>query len=245
MDPADNKNQDQIDAEALEKSWTSAIDDLKKSLGDPAPEPKGKEKGKTKEELAKAAEAAGKKGEGAEEESSEESEESSSSSSAPPAPAKKSLPDRVAEKDPEAEITMDIEPYLKSLATSIDEAIAEATKPLAKVEKLEKSLKSLGEFVKVLGKAVLANAEMQKSVKDDIAKIGKIDIPSMSRLRKGGDRFQVTEGQEMTRLEIMQKATELCRVGQMSTTDVTILEGRLNAGGDIPEALKPLFKKSA
>ncbi|RDE12127.1 MAG: hypothetical protein C4K49_10620 [Candidatus Thorarchaeota archaeon] len=260
MDGKENKDQN-LDAATLEKSWNEACEDLRKSLGDgatPAVDKKELEEanailaksGATADELKKAqtilakAMSASDKGEGAEQEEEESiSTEESESESTPP-PAKKSFEEAVAEDDPEAEIAMDIEPYLKSLAHEIGESLEKARKPLDRLAKLEKSVSELSSIVKAIGKAVLANAEMQKSIKTDIAKFGSIEIPSMARLRKGGDRFQVEEGgAEMTVMEVMAKATELCRKGEISTTDISILESRLQSGGGIPESMKPLFAK--
>lgn len=260
MDPKE-KNKDQaLDQTTLEKSWNEACEDLRKSLGDGAAAPAQSELDEAKTILAKSdatadelkkaqgilakAMSASDKGGKSKAEGEEESEESESETTPPP--AKKSLEDAVAEGDPEAEIAMDIEPYLKSLAHEIGESLEKATKPLDRLAKLEKSMTELSGVVKAIGKAVLVNAEMQKSIRDSVSKFGTIEIPSMARLRKGGDRFQVEEGgAEMTAMEIMAKATELCRNGQISTTDVTILEGRLQSGGGIPESMKPLFAKKA
>jgi hypothetical protein len=183
--------------------------------------------------------------EGEEEESTEEeTTEESTEMTAPPS-AKKSLEDAIAGNDTEAEVAMDIEPYLKALAHEIGVKLEKSTKPLDRFSKLEKSVEELSTIVKAIGKTVLANAEMQKSISDNVTKFGQIEIPSMTRLRKSTDRFQVEGSGEMSVMEIMAKATELCRTGQLSTTDVTILEGRLQHGGDIPESMKPLFVKKA
>lgn len=219
----------ELDPKALEKSWADSMDALKKSLGDDS---EGEE---TRGKLGKAKDP---KVPPVEEETTDEEDEGDEPS------MKKSLADRVADSDPDAEVAMDIEPYLKSLAEAIGDDIDELRGSVSKIGKLEKSMNQLTSLVKTLAKAVLADAEMQKSVKEDVARIGKIELPGMARLSKGGDRFQVEEGNELSYPEIMSKATELCQQGRITTGDVTVLESRLQRGGGIPEAMKSLFKKA-
>jgi hypothetical protein len=221
-----------VDKEALEKSFDGALDDLRKSLNpeggekDTTPPEEGK---KTQEELFKA-----EKGEDDTSSGEEEDE------SPPPKEAKKSLSEEIAEDDPEAEMAMDIAPYLKSMADRLGKRVDRRT---ATLPELQKAVKDLTGLVTILAKAVLAGGEMQKSIKGDLDKIGEINIPSMTRLRKSGDRFETEGGEKMTKPEIMMKAMDLQSSGKLSTRDVIILEGRLNGGGGIPEEMKHLFKK--
>jgi len=243
----DEKNTN-LDQKALEKSWNEAYALLRKSLGitDETNElSKAKEilekKDATAEELKKAQEILAKAVKSEEEtESTEEEEMTEETESTEDLDVKKSLVDTVAKSDSEAEIAMDVEPFLKSLVESIDTAIQT---PLKRIARLEKAVKELSTTVQAIGKATLVGVEMQKSINEAVAKLGQIEIPSMARLRKGGERFLVNEGQEMTALEIMNKATELCRAGQLSVTDVTVLESRLQKGLGIPDHLRPFFAK--
>ena len=269
----DKKDKGDLDRVALEKSWNTAIEDLKKSLADSEgggqEEPtmveakqafaKAQEvldKAETKEQITaakaefkKAQEALEKattvkkpkgKKEPTEETTETETGTETETSESTPAPTKKSLDELVAEGDEEAEIAMDIEPYLKSLAEGIETTVASHTSELPK---LHKAVKELTGIVKVLAKAVLAGSEMQKSIADTVEKIGKIDIPSMSRFSKAKDRFEVSGDQKLTKAEVMNKALDLMKAGKIDSLAVTKLEGRLNAGGDIPDDLKPLFAK--
>jgi len=217
------------DKEKLEKGWNDAIAEMRKSFGDEPEEKAGKE------DLRKASK-------DEDDSDSDEGEASDSDESPPPKSTKKSLADEIAELDPEAEAAMDIEPYLKSFAVAVDEKITSST---ADIPELRKAVKELTKMVKVLGKAVLVGTEMQKSTREELGKIGELDIPSMSRLRKSRDRFEVDGTEKMSRTEVLSKAMELQGQGKLSFHDVTLLEGRLNAGGDIPEAMKPLFRKEA
>jgi len=221
-----------VNKEELEKSFDKAVDDLRKSLNpeDSEKDTTSTEEGKTKEELAKA-----EKGED-DTSSGEEEEEAPSKGKE----TKKSLSEEIAEDDPEAEMAMDIAPYLKSMADRLGKRVDKRT---ANLPELQKAVKDLTGLVTILAKAVLAGSEMQKSIKGDLDKIGEIDIPSMTRLRKSKDRFETDGTEKMTKGEIMMKAMDLQSAGKLSVRDVVVLEGRLNANGEIPEGMKPLFKK--
>jgi hypothetical protein len=250
----DKTKEQELDSTILEKSWNAACTDLQKSLGDEASGTTELERAKailaksdaSVDELKEAqtilTKALPPEDDDDEEDDEEEEEEEEGKK---PAPVKKSLEEGIAEGDPEAEIAMDIEPYLKSFAHEVGVRFEEIGKPLTKLKALEKSLADLTTIVRALAKVSLVGAEMQKSLNERVGKIGSVDIPSLARLRKGGDRFDIEEGVQMTGVEIMAKATELCRNGRISTTDVAVLESRIQKGVEIPDNLKPLFAKKA
>jgi hypothetical protein len=231
MDP-NVKTEDQeskvLDEETLQKSWNDSIGTLRDTL-------------KKAEELEKA-----KKKPPVDEEDTEDEEEEEGESEPdddeddyePPVKGKmkKSLPDYIADDDSEADIAMDVEPYLKSLATGIDKSLTRS------VSKLEKAVANLSEVVVAQGNALLSFANLQKSIDSKVEKIGKTAIPSNSVLSKSVGRFGNSDKKLPSRDSIMQKAVELCKANKMSATDVTILEGRLNKGSDIPDHLKSLFE---
>lgn len=227
-----------VDTEALEKSWSDSIENLRKSVtsADDSNRRPLKKGGKAEMDDEEDDDDNG------EYENEEEKEEGS-----PPnkrggkKKVKKSLADYVAE-DSEAEVAMDIEPYLKSLAVGIDKVMEDKTSTL------EKAVQDLTGLVKTLGKAVVADAEMIKSLQGKLDKIGQVPIPSASRLSKSqGDRFggdgNPPEGTPVSKDQVMRKAVELCSAGKLSTVQVTALESRLNKGLGIPENIQPLFKE--
>jgi hypothetical protein len=211
--------EDLIDQGQLKKSWNESLEALRKSVGGNGPKVAPAEDDDDSSSST--------------EEESSSSSTSSSTSSGPPAGIKKSLPDLIAE-DPEAEAAMDIEPYLKSLALGIDK----------KTESLEKAVADLTKMVKIQSKAFLASMDLQKSMQDRLDAIGNKKIPVQTVLKKSDTgRFSAGEGQpEMSQVQIMNKAMDLSRQGVIGSRDVTILEGRLNSGGAIPEHLVQYFK---
>jgi hypothetical protein len=224
------KSEETVDPSLLEKSWDSSMEELRKSLtsGD---KKKVLDKAKKEKEYED-------DDEEMEDEEDEEDETDEDEKKTITKKIKKSLPDIIAEDDPESEAAMDIEPYLKSLAESIDQVIEDRTLVL------EKAIKGLTNLVKVQGKALLANMELQKSLDDKIKKIGESPIPPASTLRKSGNgRFTIKEGMpEMTKDQVMMKAMKLTREGLMDNHQLTILEGRLNKGMEIPTDIQLLLE---
>lgn len=222
------KSEETVDPSLLEKSWDSSMEELRKSLTS----------GDKKKVLGKAKKEDDDEEYEDDEEMEDEDETDEDEKKTVTKKIKKSLPDIIAENDPESEAAMDIEPYLKSLAESIDQVIEDRTSVL------EKAIKGLTSLVKIQGKALLANMELQKSLDDRVKKIGESPIPPASTLRKSGNgRFTIKEGMpEMTKDQVMMKAMKLTREGLMDNHQLTILEGRLNKGMEIPTDIQLLLE---
>lgn len=228
---AEGQTDETIDPALLQKSWKASLEELRKSVTtdgkvlEKAKKPKvadletEEEEGEEEDNVAEE-----------EEEAGEEEEEGKK-----PEKAKKSLPDLIAEDDPEAEAAMDIEPFLKSLAKQIGE----------KTTTLEDAVASLTKMVRVQGKALLSSMEMQKSLQEQVAIIGGQPVPVKGVLQKSGgaDRFASPQGGEkpLDKQTVMLKAMDLQRQGKIDSRMITILEGRLNKGAGIPEDIAPLF----
>jgi len=218
-------NPEIVDSALLEKSWSQAIEDLNKSIAGKAPLSKGKKNNMEKEE-----------GDEEDEDEGSPEDEEEDMMEARKKKVKKSLSDYIAE-EPESEIAMDIEPFLKSLADGIDAVIRNKT------DELDKSVAYLTGLVKSLSKAFIASTEMTKSVTDQMNKMSGVPIPSASRLHKSqGDRFDAQQDNpQLSKDEIMQKAFELQTSGKISVLQTIALEGRLNKGLSIPNEIAPLF----
>jgi hypothetical protein len=230
---AEGQTEETIDPALLQKSWKESLDELRKSVN---PDDEKLEKAKKP----KVADLETEEEEGEEEdnvaEEEDEAGEEAEKGKKKPEKVKKSLPDLIAEDDPEAEAAMDIEPFLKSLAKQIGE----------KTTTLEDAVGSLAKMVRVQGKALLSSMEMQKSLQEQVAIIGGQPVPVKGVLQKSGgaQRFApAAEGGEkpLDKQEVMLKAMDLQRQGKINSRTVTVLEGRLNHGQGIPEDIAPLF----
>jgi hypothetical protein len=229
---SEGQTEETIDPEKLQKSWNDSVSELRKSVeaegGDMGG---GTKKAKKKIPEFEAEEEEDEGDDSVAEEEDEAGEEEAEEE--PKKKVKKSLPDLLAEDDPEAEAAMDIEPFLKSLAKVTGNEI----------QKLEKSISALTRQVQIHGKALLSQMEMQKSIQDTVQIIGGQPVPARGVLQKSTTgRFPTGEGaKEMNKQEVMLKAMDLQREGKLNVHDVTILEGRMNNGSGIPEEMKPLF----
>jgi len=150
----------------------------------------------------------------------------------------KSITDMITE-DPESGAAMMVEPFLKSLAEAEERRFGDVE---SEVVELRKSVKYLTKLVKGLAEFSVKNADLQKSISDTVEKIGNTAIPSNSVLRKSYERFQSDSGKEMSKGEILNKAVELRRGGKISPHDLTLIEGRLNAGVALHPAHEALIK---
>lgn len=227
MDPnAKNK-------ETMEKSFNESLEALTTLLdGDGS---------NTEETELNKAKKASPKSSPAESSSESEEEERPSFTEEEEIPAKKGMKksvEDVVEEDDDAQVAVDVEPFLKSMLVGIDarfDGIAEVLAQLSKSMKyLHKKIKRVEEINKALATVSRNAFEMQKSIGTEVEKIGKTPVPSKSVLMKGGDRFAEDGSLDMTKIpkqEILNKALELRMKGVLAPIDVTLIEGRLNAGG--------------
>jgi len=203
----------------IENGFNDAIDGLRKSLG--GEDGEKPEEGEAAEDLSKAKKAPPFKkkvedGEEAEEDDDEDDEGKKK-------PYRKSIEDTLRE-EPEAAAAMDVEPFLLQLAKAIEESREEDraifAKEFAKVEKLVKSI----------GTAALASAELQKSTRDIVKKIGNQPVVSGSVRQLKKSRFEATDGdpQEFDNRETLQKSQDWLKTGKIDIMEAGLIEGRIN-----------------
>lgn len=145
--------------------------------------------------------------------------------------AKKSLPDMISNDSDEAAIAMDVEPFLRSLAKSIQKYLDFG---FAKLEKsLGASISASNDLSKGVADVLLKSIDLQNKVLEQPLPIG-------SALRKSGDRFDGANKQ-LDRSKILQKSHQLVMERKISTLDASKIEARLNHGQELGE-YAPLFK---
>jgi len=232
-----------LDPETLEKSFDESITALRTLLG-------GGDGNATDLEKAKKKEPPADEEEGDEEEDESDEEEKDEGF---PMKAKKSLPDFVSDAGEEAgdegnaRAAMDVEPFLKALVEGVQGYLDQSFENLHK--SLVKKISDVGELAKSLGKATLVTAEMQKSIRDVVYKIGKTPIPSGTVLRKAGDRFEVGKEEASVdgtrtageKVKVLQKSHELLQKGQIDILMATKIEGRVSKNMPLPEEVAALF----
>jgi hypothetical protein len=150
---------------------------------------------------------------------------------------RKSLASIVADGDEEAEIAMDVEPFLKSLVNGMQEYID------LKFSRLQKSLGRVQNLTKAQAEVTMAAMELQKSMSETVEQFGRSPVPSASMLRKGGSRF-AGEGakQQMDGRAILRKSFDLVKSGKITTVQASKIEGRVNKGLPLPDDVAHLFE---
>lgn len=136
----------------------------------------------------------------------------------------KSMEDELSSDD-EAEAAMDVEPFLRGLVKSFDERInalsKSVNKKFAEVEQLQKSMAQM----------VSKQAELQKSVYDEVDRIGQQPVPSGSITRMAKSRFgEGEESQEVDGQTVLMKSQQWVREGKLDLTEASMVEGRVNKG---------------
>jgi hypothetical protein len=237
----DNQGQTAVlDPEALEKSWDDSITALRAILGGGSEEPTDLNKARKQppQDMGDEEEDESDEEEADEDEGDEEDEGFP--------PAKKSLPDRIAEANEDAEAAMDVAPFLKALADGLQDYIDESFDNLHK--SLIKKIGKVTELNKALATAVVNGAQMQKSIRDVVYKIGRQPVPSgtILALNKSGQRPPTEEGTtdpaSYDRGAVLKKSGELLREGKIDTIMATKIEGRVNKKLPLPEEVAALFE---
>jgi hypothetical protein len=146
--------------------------------------------------------------------------------------------------DEDAKAAMDVEPFLKALVDGVESYINQSLDNLHK--SLVKKINGVGELTKSLAQAALSTAEMQKSIRDVVYKIGKTPIPSGTVLRKAGDRFEQTPeekaiGGDYDKAATLQKSYELLKAGKIDLLMATKIEGRVSKNMPLPVEVAALF----
>jgi len=217
-----------VDIATLEKSWNDAISNLKDLVdgdgetlnksGDhltkKTPDPR-LSKGKVKK--AKKGEEGYEEEEGAEEEEEE---------------LGKSLEEEIGDLDEEAEIAMDVEPFLKSFVDAVDN----------RLKSVEATVTSVKQLQKAQSEVLLTSAEMQKNVGVAVEKMGNAPLPTMSVMRKAVQKFgQGDKEIQMNTTQILTKSHELVKSGKLDVLMATKIEGRLNKGVELSDEMKSYF----
>jgi hypothetical protein len=221
-----------LDPETLEKSFDESITALRTLLGG------------GDDDKATALEKAKKPEPPEDEESGDEEEDETDEEEEEEGPhMKKSLPDFVGEESEEAAAAMDVEPFLKALTAGIQKYLDRSFENLHK--SLVGKINAVGELTKSMGKATLVAAEMQKSIRDVVYKIGKTPIPSGTVLRKSGDRFEVDPADKpeggYDKVATLQKSYELLKSGKIDILMATKIEGRVQKNLPLPQEVAALF----
>ena len=209
MGTKDESLKDDLD---MESGFNDAINDLRKSLGQPAKKADLK-KSEDEDEDDKPAPAK-------DDEEPEPEEDEGEGEEGEEEGMKKSIEDRLRE-EPEAAAAMDVEPFLLQLAKAMDEAMNGISKRIAKVEKLTKSI----------GSATLASVELQKATRDFVKSIGDQPMPSGSVRRLEKARFGTgSEAKEFEPRDVLAKSRDWVRAGRIDLIEAGNLEGRINKG---------------
>lgn len=135
----------------------------------------------------------------------------------------KSLTDFLAE-DPEAAVSMDVEPFLRQLAKSLDESLA------ASIHSILNRLDVVEGLVKSQAQVLLHTAKLEKSISDTINKIGEQPIRSNSQKILRKSRFGGEESVEYDNREVLQKSREWALSKKINLVEAGMIEGRINKG---------------
>jgi len=216
-----------VTLEELEKSWNDSKTALTALLGEPDEPVKKSSEEKEDDKLDKAKK--DKKDDAEEEDEDEEEEEEEEEE------AEKSLETELSD-DPEFAAAMDIEPFLRKFAKSMDKRFAALSETLASNSKINKTL----------AKALLEVGNQQMLIANTVEAIGNQPVTSRSILKKSGDRFEDKgksgEGAlEMDRNTVLDKSLKLVKEGKLTSRDISKIENRLNKGMELqPEYVKLL-----
>lgn len=206
---ADEK--DVLDEKELEESFNKSLADLKDSIGEVVEE--NLEKAKKKKVFPPPKASDDEEDEEKEEDEDDDEEEEEEEEEA------KSLDDYVDENQ-EAAAILEIEPYLRAFQKSIAHALADLSKSVAKrLDKMEVLTKSLA-------RVTLAGAELQKSVKDEVVRIGAAKLPIKSFMLKG--RTAGEKNIEVDPQEVLLKSRVWRAKGLIDLVEAGAIENRVN-----------------
>lgn len=229
MDGETKKSGD-LNREELSKALDESLLDLSKQLqgdGERRVLSKAKKAEEEEEDEDEPNDSGDEEYEGEEEEDENEEEEKR--------PMKKSLEDFVGDEDPEAEMAMDVAPFLKSLVRGQQKYID------MQFNQLRKSFSSTEKLIKSQGNVLLAQAQLSKSMNAELRAFGDAPQKSSSQLKKSGERFDVAP-KPYNKAEILSKSFNLLREGKIDTLMATKIEHRVNAGQELPESVAHLFE---
>jgi len=214
-----------LDIKAQEESFNETLVALRKAIGESKDEEDSEETDDT-QDLTKAGSkskaAKAKKDDDAEDEEEAEEEEEDEEEKEK---IGKSIEDQL-EEDPEAEASMDVEPFLRQLVKAID----------VRIDEMQKSVRMKLDSIEVLAKAqagtLLAQADLQKAQANTVDRIAKQDqkVSGLRRLNKA--RFEVTGGEsvEMDGPSVLVKSMGWVQEKKIDLVEAGMIEARVNKG---------------
>lgn len=134
------------------------------------------------------------------------------------------------EKSDDDEIFVDAEPIIKALVSGVRKDLKRIESKVAEVEKIQKAQAELS----------IASGKLLKSLKVE----GDEPKP-----RKGviatQERFTKAEGEERTmdKAEALNKLQDLAKAGKVDSTQVAMIESRINKGAPLPDIMFAAEKK--
>lgn len=222
----------EISAEELEKSLGIALEEIAKAKAKKAPpEPPEEEEDEEGEE-------------------DEDEEEYEASEEEPDFEAlSKSLEKSVAEGSREASDILDGIPFVKSLVESLEKQIVELVKAIIylsdKVEDVDGKMTKLGSKIEKSEKVNEIQAQLVKSVSENVRKIGEAPLPRKAALSQidimRKSEAGVDEKVTLTKSEALDKLTELHKSGKLTLMEVISTEARIQKGMEIPDRVRNLL----
>lgn len=218
----DKTTEEVLDIKAQEESFNEQLLLLRKAIEESKDDEDSKETDDATQDLIKAKAAKAKK-EADEAEDEEEAEEDEKDEDEEK--IGKSIEDQLAE-DPEAEASMDVEPFLRQLVKAIDN----------RIDEMQKSVRTKLDSIEVLAKAqagtLLAQADLQKAQANTVDRIAKQDqkVGGIRRLNKA--RFEVVGGEpvEMDGPTVLMKSMSWVQEKKIDLLEAGMIETRVNKG---------------
>jgi len=217
----EDKNTEATEEATEEKSaFETAVEEVTKSIKDDSEDDEEKS-----EELSKAKKKKNKKNKKDEKEEEDDDEEEM------PAYKSEAFTKSVTE-DPEVKDSVEVEPFLRSLAENIGNAL-ESFSP--RIDKLEKSVVATEQLHKSHAGLSLEMANLTKGISDVVNAVS-----AQPEERKGAitmqDRFEKSDGvADYNPRAIRAKLGELIKAKAIGPQQVGIIEGRLNKGAVLPD----------
>jgi len=215
-----------LDIKAQEESFNETLVALRKAIGESKDEEDSEETDDTKDlKKAGSKSKAAKAKNDDDDDEAEDEEEAEEEEEEDKEKIGKSIEDQLAE-DPEAEASMDVEPFLRELVKAID----------VRIDEMQKSVRMKLDGIEVLAKAqastLIAQADLQKAQAQTVDRIAKEDrkIGSLRRLNKA--RFEVVgeEPVEMDGPSVLVKSVDWVREKKIDLLEAGMIETRVNKG---------------
>lgn len=209
-----------ISDEELESSFNAAVEDLRKSLGDDEDLRKAKAEKAEDEDMDE--EDMDEEESEEEEDEDEEMEKGKGKKKMAYSKTEKSLFDELSDdEDEDVAGAIDVAPFLGRLVKSIDKRFAQLAKQVGEATNLVKSQ----------GKVLLAQAELQKSLKETTEKIAGTPVPTKGLRRLEKSRFEQDDKEvEVTGQEVLIKSSDWLQSRKIDLVEAGNIERRANKG---------------